>query len=92
MQTLSDDTTAANIKIKRNKKKKGILAEWKCVQVIKCVADKKVCAFYSLLFFTSLIPDAFSVIHISARRAISAVFSKNREGKTANRKEMISVQ
>jgi hypothetical protein len=27
MQTLSDDTTAANIKIKRNKKKKGILAE-----------------------------------------------------------------
>ena len=56
------------------------------MQVIKCVADKKECAFYSLLFFTSLIPDAFSVIHISAGRAISAVFSKNREGKTANKK------
>jgi hypothetical protein len=32
------------------------------VQVIKSVAEEKVCAFYSLLFFTSLIPDALAAI------------------------------
>src|SRR4051812_35580296 len=30
------------------------------MQVIKRVAEEKVCAFYSLLFFTSLIPDALA--------------------------------